>query len=522
MRILHEYEDGHIQAFTAFTIIFVFIVDSVTFSFSLLNIIVLFKLRSETYYQWLNKVLRIALYICTCDGRQRFYTPYYEPFQQTDNEHTGNDSDHEEVDNDSEQTDNAESVVERKAKLQKDLKEEKVNELLRKESWFLQKRQEKRQLEPVKCWLKKLKNDLDQQSDELEKRECHYNLLKYQLPEENYSADVLKSMVKDWRDRLDKWFSELTSPIPIPGSGTSRSQSASNSEIPASELSIAAPEVKITKDMLEEQYKKQDKKQSDLDEWEYQLQKKLLSVIPDSEHKKEDPEHRAKLKKRIFSENKSWLLLLSFIAPIACIGTHGGFVIMAWASDPGEAGSIAVVFALSFFYYFIGFRHLYIRISSLQWFKNKENKFKDAYDVTIDLEKHYNNLHEINIPVLCCELFFIPIFMGIQALIVFSYYYLPGPISSVPLNVMNLLQLVLFFGTGLITYKLFTFGAPVEEIILDGFMKAYRSQGGSSGNTAGGVGEALASALTTFTDSRGRSNAPDNNLIELESLDANT
>ena len=72
-----------------------------------------------------------------------------------------------------------------------------------------------------------------------------------------------------------------------------------------------------------------------------------------------------------------------------------------------------------------------------------------------------------------CELLFIPIFMGVHALIVFSYYYLPGPISSVPLNVMNLLQLVLFFGTGLITYKLFMFGAPTEEIILDGFMRAY-------------------------------------------------
>ena len=73
---------------------------------------------------------------------------------------------------------------------------------------------------------------------------------------------------------------------------------------------------------------------------------------------------------------------------------------MAWASDPGDASSIAVVFTLSFFYYFIGFRQLYIRISSLPipLFKNKAtaNEFKDAYDVIIDLEKHYNNLHEIN------------------------------------------------------------------------------------------------------------------------------
>ena len=62
---------------------------------------------------------------------------------------------------------------------------------------------------------------------------------------------------------------------------------------------------------------------------------------------------------------------------------------------------------------------------------------------------------------------------------------------------MNLPQLVLFFGTGQITYKLFMFDAPTEEIILHGFMRAYGSQEGSqsSRDAAERVGEALANAL---------------------------
>ena len=105
--------------------------------------------------------------------------------------------------------------------------------------------------------------------------------------------------------------------------------------------------------------------------------------------------------------------------------------------------------------------------------------------------------------------------MGIQTLIVFSYYYLPGPISSLPLNVMNLLQLVLIFGTGLITYKLFTFSAPIEEIILDRFVKAYRPQASSSRDIAERVGETLGNALKNIVNGERRPNAYFDHLVEL-------
>ena len=229
---------------------------------------------------------------------------------------------------------------------------------------------------------------------------------------------------------------------------------------------------------------------------------------------------RVKLDKRLLAENKAWLLMLSFLAPLVCIGTHGGFVIMAWASDPAQASSLAVVYTLSFFYYYFGFRQLYIRMS-ISSFRCCKHKTEPVCDPSTELEEYHKNLREINLKVLCCELLAIPIFMGIQAIIVFSYFFLPGPISSVPLNVMNLVQLVLIFGTGLITYKLFTFHAPTEEIILDGFMREYNSRGSPLGDAARGIGQALANALRKYSGSaRGEyySDMHSDNSMEMESF----
>ena len=47
---------------------------------------------------------------------------------------------------------------------------------------------------------------------------------------------------------------------------------------------------------------------------------------------------------KLHLENKLWLLMTSFIAPIVCIGTHSSFVIMAWSSDSDIASSMTVIF----------------------------------------------------------------------------------------------------------------------------------------------------------------------------------
>ena len=67
---------------------------------------------------------------------------------------------------------------------------------------------------------------------------------------------------------------------------------------------------------------------------------------------------------KLHQEKKLWLLMISFVAPLACIGTHTSFVIMAWSSDPDQASSMTVVFIISFIYYFLGFRQLYVMFTS--------------------------------------------------------------------------------------------------------------------------------------------------------------
>ena len=86
----------------------------------------------------------------------------------------------------------------------------------------------------------------------------------------------------------------------------------------------------------------------------------------------------------LHQEKKLWLLLVSFVAPIACIGTHASFVIMAWSSDLAQATSITVVFIISFIYYFLGFRQVYIMFS-LGPFIQKV-KYERTVGVNVDSE----------------------------------------------------------------------------------------------------------------------------------------
>lgn len=362
-----------------------------------------------------------------------------------------------------------------------------LNHLQRREKWLIQKREKKRQSQTVKSWLQQWKNELDLQEDLLLHWENYLTLQRHRLPEK-YDENKLEEKIQEWNVKLDEWSNSLNASEPNP------------------------PPDEQWQQQLNKKQKHLEDKQSKLQNEKHSLKEELSELFNDHERQK-------RLNKRIFAENKAWLLMFSLLAPLVCIGTHGGFVVMAWASDPGEASSIAVVFILSFIYYFFGFRQLYIRISSLPCFKLKPQADEQSLrDVSVELREYHRNLREINLPALCCELFLVPVFIGMQVLIVFSFYYLPGPISSVPLNVMNLLQLVLFFGTGLITYKLFTFSAPREEIILDKVMKAYKSQKSSSEDAdyedLDGIGEILADALKKIIDDKKHSNKPSCNIIE--------
>ena len=58
-----------------------------------------------------------------------------------------------------------------------------------------------------------------------------------------------------------------------------------------------------------------------------------------------------------------WMLASTCIAPLFCIASHSGYIIVAWVSDTKHAGPVTFAYIISFFYYFIIFRQLYIILS---------------------------------------------------------------------------------------------------------------------------------------------------------------
>ena len=235
-------------------------------------------------------------------------------------------------------------------------------------------------------------------------------------------------------------------------------------------------------------------------------------------------------KTKIHKENKAWLLLVSFLAPLVCIGTHASFIVMAWTSDPSDASSMTVIFTLSFFYYFFGFRQLYIILSSCPCLKcnteennttdnninishtstvsnddnnsgtltaNNDNNnsckskisncFKscesavskwcesEITEASTELHEYHENLNDFNYIVFFIEIIFGIVLAGIQAFVVVTFFLIPAPFNAAPLNILNILHLALIVGSGLLAYKVLTFHAPTEDIIVEKFVDAYNA-----------------------------------------------
>ena len=102
---------------------------------------------------------------------------------------------------------------------------------------------------------------------------------------------------------------------------------------------------------------------------------------------------------KLHQEKKLWLLLISFVAPVVCIGTHASFVIMAWSSDPDQASSMTVIFIISFIYYFLGFRQIYVMFTSgpcirKSWHKHISSTDDPTKTVYIPLVTRTSNNHD--------------------------------------------------------------------------------------------------------------------------------
>ena len=59
------------------------------------------------------------------------------------------------------------------------------------------------------------------------------------------------------------------------------------------------------------------------------------------------------------NEQKVWLLTITFASSFVAFGTHFPYIIIGWIEYPDHAVAIAIMYALSFLYYFVTFRYLY-------------------------------------------------------------------------------------------------------------------------------------------------------------------
>ena len=83
-------------------------------------------------------------------------------------------------------------------------------------------------------------------------------------------------------------------------------------------------------------------------------------------------------------EFKVWIVTTLCFAPLFCIASHSGYIVVSWVADTEHATSITIIYILSFLYYFISFRHLYIV------FGDTKQVCPEAYLIAILFLKLYN------------------------------------------------------------------------------------------------------------------------------------
>ena len=175
------------------------------------------------------------------------------------------------------------------------------------------------------------------------------------------------------------------------------------------------------------------------------------------------------------SETTTWLLMTSFMAPITCLGTHSGFIVIAWASDPVAAGSMTIFFVLSFVYYYFGIRQLYIVLVSRC---RKEDKCCTCVKYFIrepdqELDEYHENLKPFNFKALCIAIPLTGSLALAQGLSIAAYVLLPSSLVSLPSSLFNVLHWALILGSALIAYRLLTVRPPYQETIAENIVKSY-------------------------------------------------
>ena len=196
-----------------------------------------------------------------------------------------------------------------------------------------------------------------------------------------------------------------------------------------------------------------------------------------------------------YKEQKLWLLLVIFVAPIWCIGSHIGYIIIAWISFPTHASAMFSMYTISFVYYFYTLRQFYLCVidfhrtrlcckcthptgesqqpqplgESQQPQSSGESQQPqssgESQQMQIELESPIADKHEyqavvkksgIKIWIVALEIP-LALFLGlVEVWISYAFVQLPivEVISEAPAYLFSLASAVLVFISGLIAYKL--------------------------------------------------------------------
>ena len=176
-----------------------------------------------------------------------------------------------------------------------------------------------------------------------------------------------------------------------------------------------------------------------------------------------------------------WLVILMCFAPLFCLVSHSGYIILAWVSDTQHAGPATFFYIISFFYYFIIFRQSYIIFRQLCKFCYRKARRKQLCKCCNRKAIHCQAT-SFNTAI-----FFIEILLGfflvgaefhvIRSLIVFPVTVATDPtvgsLASFPSrtrygNEANVFHLAFLIITGLFTYKFIYIEDEPKE-----FMKAF-------------------------------------------------
>ncbi len=193
--------------------------------------------------------------------------------------------------------------------------------------------------------------------------------------------------------------------------------------------------------------------------------------------------------------NCMWWLCLSFITPLGCFGSHVGYMIVGWLTNPRHGGAVFTIYAFSFIYYLALGKMAYCFCEDKTDPKPKsETDSKPGSETGHELqvltpkEHHKNKYSTIDsstgkFSFKCLLIVMVVEFFAacLEAYTIASFAGLPliGAVEQTPQYLLSIFQVTILVTTIVLAYKYLTADPPIEKEMLLGVidnMKYLRQQ----------------------------------------------